>query len=147
MRSPRLAGLLAVRERIIDGRRRRRRRALPVPGHPAAACAPAERRRGGGVRGSRARLVALDAVELGFAPVARDGAGGPAAVEVAGAAASRLLRADVILFAIEGLQQRLQALALRADVVEPVVVAADRVGHQVGVAAELRCLAARVAGV
>lgn len=147
MRPPRLAGLLAVRERVIDRRRRRRWRALPVPGHPAAACAPAEWRRGGRVWGPRARLVALDAVELGFAPVARDGAGGPAAVEVAGAAAGRLLRADVVLFAVKGLQQRLQALTLRADVVESVVVAADRVGHQVGVAAELRRLAARVAGV
>jgi hypothetical protein len=142
-RSPRLARLLAVCQRFIVGAGLLR--PLPVPRHPAAACSAAQRRGRGRVRGPPADFVALNSVKLGVAPVSRKSDGGSAAFVVT--VAARLLGADVLLLAVKGLEQRLEALALRSDVVKSVLVVADCVGNEVGAAADLFGLACLVAGI
>lgn len=58
-----------------------------------------------------------------------------------------LLAADVFLLAVKGVQEGFETLALRGDVAEAVVVVADRVGDEAGVASHVCSLGVFVAGV
>ena len=124
---------------------------LPIPRHPPTARAPPQRRRCKRVwwaLRARAQFVALNAIKFRFTPIARQAAAETrtAAVVVVAAATRCLLAADVVLFAVEGLEEGFEALSLRGDVGESVVWAADRVGHEVcSAAAEIGGLSVLVA--